>query len=273
MSASLQLLPSIELIHRANAASIAYTLSRLQVLERLAGNPIGVAYRLFEGATALAAPGLPVSSFNTIVGLRRGQAHLIEPLALWSRDHGAKGRFEIAAGDDEPAIGRELARIGFFQSEFHATLIGEPDAIPEQAEETSVTQIETAADMEDFLDAYVAGWEIPNGAQDQFKVNVRPWRAEPGWSLYLARDDGRPAGAAILFIHDGVGYFADAAVAPAFRGRGLQRALLSRRWRDARAAGVDFVCSGAAFLSTSHRNMEGLGMRLLYLKAIWTPIE
>src|SRR5579863_9950136 len=273
MSALPELLPSIELIHRANAASTAYTLSRLQVLERLAGNPIEVAYRIFEGGVALAAPGLPVSSFNTVVGLRQGQAHLVEPLALWSRAHGAKGRFEIAAGDDEPALGRALARTGFFQSEFHAALIGRAHGPPEQGDDISVARIKTAADREDFLDAYVAGWSIPTEAQEQFKFNVRPWLEQSGWSLYLAREDGRPAGAAILFVHEGVGYFADAAVDPAFRGRGLHKALLSRRWRDARGAGVDFVCSGAAFLSASHRNMEASGMRLLFLKAIWTPLE
>jgi ribosomal protein S18 acetylase RimI-like enzyme len=126
--------------------------------------------------------------------------------------------------------------------------------------------------MEDFLRAYVAGWGIPEAAREQFKANVRRWFGEPGWSLYLARVDGRPAAAAILFVHAGVGYFADAATDPAFRSRGIHAALLRRRWRDASAAGVDFVCSGADFLSTSHRNMERAGMRLLFLRAIWTPL-
>ena len=124
--------------------------------------------------------------------------------------------------------------------------------------------------MEDFLAAYVLGWGIPEAFRDQFKQNVRPWLGEPGWSLYLARVDGRPAAAAILFVHDGVGYFADSATDPAFRGRGLHAALLRRRLADASAAGVDFVCSGADFLSTSHRNMERAGMRLLFLRSIWT---
>jgi ribosomal protein S18 acetylase RimI-like enzyme len=81
-----------------------------------------------------------------------------------------------------------------------------------------------------------------------------------------------PVATAILFVHAGVGYFADSATDPAFRGRGLHAALLRRRLRDASAAGVDFVCSGADFLSTSHRNMERIGMRLLFLRAIWTPV-
>ncbi len=100
-----------------------------------------------------------------------------------------------------------------------------------------------------------------------------PWLHEPGWSLYVARVDGRPAAAAILFVQNGVGYLADSATDPAFRGRGLHAALLRRRMLDASAAGVDFVCSGADFLSTSHRNMERVGTKLLFPRAIWTPVN
>jgi hypothetical protein len=49
--------------------------------------------------------------------------------------------------------------------------------------------------------------------------------------------------------------------------------LLRRRFQDAIAARVDFVCGGAAFLSPSHRNMERAGMRLLFLRSIWTPLD
>jgi GNAT superfamily N-acetyltransferase len=139
------------------------------------------------------------------------------------------------------------------------------------SDQAAVEPVTSAGQMEEFLAAYVLGWGIPESFQEQFKQNVRPWLGESDWSLYLARIDGRPAAAAALYIRDGVGYFADSATDPAFRGRGLHAALLHRRLLDASAAGVDFVCSGADFLSTSHRNMERAGMRLLFLRSIWTP--
>jgi ribosomal protein S18 acetylase RimI-like enzyme len=123
--------------------------------------------------------------------------------------------------------------------------------------------------IERYLDAYVAGWGFPEKDHAQFKSNVRPWREQPGWSLYLARVDGRPAAAATLYLVDRVAYLADATTAPAFRGRGLQAALLRRRIRDASAAGVDFVFSGAEPMSTSHRNMERVGLRLHFLRTKW----
>jgi GNAT superfamily N-acetyltransferase len=76
-----------------------------------------------------------------------------------------------------------------------------------------------------------------------------------------------------LYVRDGVGYLADASCDPKFRGRGLHAALLARRIADARQAGAGLVCSGAAYLSTSHRNMERTGMRILFNRAIWTDLD
>jgi GNAT superfamily N-acetyltransferase len=272
MTAIPRLTPSIDLNRRVVEAATAYTLSRIQVLERIPGNPIGIAHRKIGDATALSALHLQSSSFNRVVGLRAGQTQHIQVLVEWYRERGTAARFEIAAGDYDPAMGRELARLGFFQSGFHAALIGEPASLIIAQSGIAVELVTQAADMEDFLTAYVSGWGIPDAARDQFKANVRPWFGQPDWSLYVARIDGRPAAAAILFLQAGVGYFADAATDPSFRNRGLHAALLARRLQDARAAGVDFVCSGADFLSTSHRNMERAGMRLQFLNAIWTPL-
>jgi GNAT superfamily N-acetyltransferase len=263
--------PSRDLIHRALDAATAYTVARMRVLESIPGNPIGIAIRTEGNATALMARDLPVPAFNTVVGLRQGHADSIRPLAEWYRDNAVQGRFAIASGDDDPALGRELVGLGYLPSGCHATLIREPAPQTAAPDDSEVEPVTSAPHMEEFLTAYVNGWGIPAAAHEQFKANVRAWLGQPGWSLYFARADGRPAATAILFSHAGAGYLADAATDPAFRGRGLHAALLRRRIRDASAAGVEFVCSGADFLSTSHRNMERAGMRLLFLHTIWTP--
>ena len=273
MEASPRLVPSLDLVHRVTSVATAYTIARMRILERIPGNPIGIAVRTVDNVVALMARHLPSPAFNSVMGLRRGQAEHIRPLVEWYRDQGVAGRFEIAAGDDDPALGRELARLGFFQSGCHAALIREPDPDVPVPNGVAVEPVASPEQMEEFLAAYVLGWGIPETFREQFKSNVRPWLGLPGWSLYLARVEGRPAAAATLFIHDGVGYFADGATDPAFRGRGLHAALLRRRLLDASAASVDFVCSGADFLSTSHRNMERAGMRLLFLRSIWTLLD
>ena len=133
-----------------------------------------------------------------------------------------------------------------------------------------VERVMDDAAFEDFLDAYIAGRELPDGAG--FKRNVRPWLTEPGWSLFLGRADGAPAAAAVLYLRDGFGYLADATTDPAYRRRGLQTTLLAHRLRHAAEQGASYVSSGATFLSSSHRNMVRAGMTLQFVRAIWTRL-
>jgi GNAT superfamily N-acetyltransferase len=267
------LIASRETIDRVIKADVAYTIARLQVLERLPGNPIGIAYRRIDGRiAALMAKHLPTPSFNRVVGLRSGDEGHIAPLDAWYRETGVAARFEMIPGHFDASLGRELARLGYYQSAFLAALICPPSLEPDEAGGVDVEAVTTAAQMEEYLRAYVAGWGFPAKDHERFKANVRPWLDQPGWALYLARQDGQPAAAAKLCMHGAVGYLADACTDPAFRRRGLHGALLRRRIADARKAGADLVVSGAEFLSGSYRDMQRIGMQLLFVRAIWTPL-
>jgi ribosomal protein S18 acetylase RimI-like enzyme len=264
-----RLLPSIQLVERVLAADVSYTISRMRVLERIPGNPIGIGYRRIDDqAVALVSMFLP--AFRRVIGLRPGHEGEIAPLVAWYREYGVTPTFEIVPGMFNAELGRELARHGFLPSGFHASLIGDPDRATATSPDIDVERVESEEAMERYLDAYVAGWGVAEKDHAQFKANVRPWRVQPGWSLYLARADGHPAAAATLYVAHGVAYLADAATAPAFRGHGLHAALLRQRIRDASAAGVDFVFSGAEPFGTSHRNMERAGLRLHFLRTTWT---
>jgi ribosomal protein S18 acetylase RimI-like enzyme len=263
------LIPSREIVRRTLAADISYTVSRMKVLERLPGNPIGIAYRWFDESAVALMARLP--AFCRVVGLRPGHAHHIEPLTRWYAAHDIKPTFELVPGQYDAELGRELARLGFYQSGFHASLIGVPAAGGHADGEIAIERVTTAKTMEDYLDAYVAGWGFAEKDHAQFKSNVRPWLDQAGWSLYVAWRNGRPAAAATLYVDDRVGYLADSATAPACRGRGLQLALLRRRMCDAGVFGADLVFSGAEPFSSSHRNMERAGLRLQFVRAKWTP--
>jgi ribosomal protein S18 acetylase RimI-like enzyme len=264
------LVPSLDNVRRTIAAETAYRRSRLAVLEAIPGNPVGVASREpDDGLVATMARYLPV--FNSVTGLRAGHEPHIEPLVQWYRDAGVDAQFELVPGEHDAALGRELARFGYFHSGFHTSLVAAPGSSWDRTTSTPIEQITTPAVLEEFLDVYVAGWGV--GDSEGFKANVRPWLTQPGWHLYLARLDGRPAAMAILYLHERVGYFADATTHPDCRGRGLQRALLERRAADAYAAGADLVCSGADYLSTSHRNMERAGLRVQFTRALWRALE
>jgi Acetyltransferase (GNAT) domain len=264
-----EILPSTDLIDRTLKIENSYTISRLQVLESLPGNPVGIAFRPIGGAAVgLMAKHFPNPNFNKIVGLAGGQEGEIAPLIAWCRDNRVKPRFEILPRSGDAELCRELARQGFFASEFHTSLVRDTSPMARAARSDDVEQVTTPQVLEEFLDAYCAGWGVPDS--EGFKNNVRPWLGRKGWSLFLAREGGKAAATAILYVEDKVAYLADASCDPAFRRRGLQLALLERRINEAIAAGVDFICSGAAFQSASHRNMERSGMRLQFVRSVWT---
>jgi GNAT superfamily N-acetyltransferase len=271
-AAHLPLVSSLDRIRRTVAAELAYTVARLKVVERQPGNPFGVALRrVGENAMALMARRVPVPSFNSVVGLRAGDADAVAPLAEWYAENGVAGRFEFVPGLADESLARAAHAAGYFHSASHASLIvAPPPEPPPLPAEISIEVMRAPAQMDEYFDAYLAGWDFRHGDRERFKANVCGWLGLPGWTLYLARLGGRPAAIATLFMHEGVGYCADAATNPAFRGRGLHRALLHRRFADAAAAGAEFICSGAEFLSPSHRNMERAGMRLQFVRAIWT---
>ena len=265
-----RLLPSLDLIDRTVRIENSYSVSRMKVLESIPGNPVGIRFRpTGVSAIGLMARHFPIPHFNKVVGLRGGEHREIEPLVGWYRENGVKPRFEIVPRADDGGLCRELARLGFYPSEFHPSLIRDANPVAAAENDVDVERVTGAEAMEAFLDAYIAGWQIP-GDFDQFKSNVRPWLFQPGWSLFLARVAGKPAATAILFVEDGIGYLADASCDPNYRRRGLHRALLARRISACCAAGVEFICSGAAFLSTSHRNMERAGLRIQFMRSIWT---
>ena len=180
MTASDRLLPSLDLVQRVLSADAAYTISRMQVLERLPGNPIGIAYRwMDETVVALAARFLP--SFTRVIGLRSGHERHVEPLVRWYREQGLVPTFEMVPGMFDASLGRELARLGFFQSAHHACLIGDSDLASSAESQIDVERVQTREAMERYLNAYVAGWGIAEKDHAQFKTNVRPWLDQAGW--------------------------------------------------------------------------------------------
>src|SRR5260221_3960944 len=124
MASLARLLPSLDLVHRVIDATTAYTIARMRVYERIPGNPVGIAYRTLDNAVALMAQHLPSPAFNSVVGLRRGQAEHIRPLIEWYRAHGVAGPFELTARDDHSPPRAVAALLWVIPSASYAALIG-----------------------------------------------------------------------------------------------------------------------------------------------------
>lgn len=90
-------------------------------------------------------------------------------------------------------------------------------------------------------------------------------RAE-GSLLFLARTEGRPAGAGTLGIHGDVAVLSGTSVLPGARGRGLQRHLIQARLAWARSRGCTVACSATLPGTASQANLERCGFRVAYPK-------
>jgi GNAT superfamily N-acetyltransferase len=256
-------IPTLEDVRRAQAIVGGYTRTRLEIIAARPGNPMGAEVRAFDGAVALRTPGFPGSVFNRAWGFSDALIGEVPGVIDWFKA-GIGGVFELAPGQPIAKTARLLAEAGYAQSGFHSTLAG-PVGLPDApAAGVAVTKVEDGAELALFSDAYHRGWAIT-----EFRVPMTPWLSAPGWSLYLARFESQAAGAAILYVVGEDAYLADGAVDPAFRGHGVHRALLDRRYADAMAAGARRIFSGCDFLSASYRNQLRKGLVLLYTEALW----
>jgi MOSC domain-containing protein YiiM/GNAT superfamily N-acetyltransferase len=80
---------------------------------------------------------------------------------------------------------------------------------------------------------------------------------------FVAEIDGTPVGAASLHVHRRVGWLRSGTVLPAYRGRGIQRALIEARLAHAARVGCDLAGASAGFDTSSLRNVERVGGRVV----------
>ena len=122
-----------------------------------------------------------------------GDESHIAALSTWYRASGVGGHFELVPGLFDAALARELHKAGYFHSGFQVALMIEPHAAaPVRPRDIDVEPVDNPGQLDAFFAAYVAGWRFERGDRRTFKSNVQEWLGRPGWSLYLARVDGRP---------------------------------------------------------------------------------
>lgn len=149
------LLTTKALIDRAMQAELAYTIERLEVIANRPGNPFGVAIQTFGGATALAASHLPSPRFNRVVGMTAKEAQQLPEIMRWYEERRVSPRIEIRPGNIDSILAESLARIGFRQTAFHASLFGQITMKPVSAADIRV--VKTPEMMEAFLAVYLIG--------------------------------------------------------------------------------------------------------------------
>jgi GNAT superfamily N-acetyltransferase len=96
------------------------------------------------------------------------------------------------------------------------------------------------------------------------------WAHSTIGTCLLGTVDGEVGGGGAVAMHDGVALLGGASTLPAFRGRGLQAALIEARLALAVAAGCDLAMTLTLPGSVSQRNCERQGFRIVYTRAKFT---
>ena len=196
--------------------------------------------------------------------------YLDEILAFFGSDAINPAFYLTSMGFTEE-LGIALTKAGFYQSDFKQTaLYGLPaQTLSPLASGIEIERVDLDT-LEIFLETVATGFEWPSEWRESAKDGLRRWSATEGFHAYLARYRGEPAGAGVLFVHDGTGFPCYGAVNPRFRGKGCQTALLHHRLYAANELGCRLIIGGADFGSTSFRNQLRAGLWLAYIESIWT---
>lgn len=113
------------------------------------------------------------------------------------------------------------------------------------------------------------GWGLPRQHWEGAKENMRLRLGIPGASLFCGSINGQNIGGAILYVRDSDAYLADAATVPSGRNMGCQLALMQARITKAKSLGCQRLFGCAPFGSSSFRNMQRAGLRLVSSDITW----
>jgi GNAT superfamily N-acetyltransferase len=261
-----------------------YLRARVGGLAELAGNPDGAQLRDIGAASAFLVRALPRPVFNHVMGLTAATAEVLPRLAAWYARAGHPLRVDVTPAQASPELFAALRAAGAGQTGFYAGLFapaarlptdpldpGPIEAAPVEAAPVEAAPVEVAAvEVDAFTPVYVEGFDVRPADRPTMARSVAVLAGRGEADFFAARIGGAVAGVGLLFRHAGVGYLASATTLPAYRGRGVQQALIRHRINAAIDAGCDLIAAQTAVGGASQRAMERAGLRLAYTKALWT---
>jgi len=241
-------------VERAQAAQNREATLPAGVLEAAGG----VALFNGPGSPLTQAIGLGLQGPVSAADFERVEAHL-----------GEGGQVELCAFAD-PSLSQLLAQRGYRVNEFQQVLVRAlPRAWPAPplapgVEVRAIQPGEARAWAHTVASAFMGKEEL----SEEELAFILPTTAIPGTTCFLARVDGQDAGGGTVALHEGVATLSGTGVREAFRGHGLQAALIHARLAWAAAQGCTLAATSTLPATPSQRNMERLGFRIAYPKVV-----
>ncbi|MCP1308771.1 GNAT family N-acetyltransferase [Paenibacillus tyrfis] len=263
-----------QLAKRIEQSEIDFFTSRIRSIGERSGNPEGVEIRKFGSSTAFYIRTMPWGLFNSLKGFSQEDLGRLEEIIHFYRERDRAFQLDLNPGSASPTLCRHLAENGLFQESFHSVLYGLPrEDLPELPPNIKIRQIDNQTDFDIYAGIHCVGSGMDLAHKHHFVNNNIGLLNRPGWKLFLAYWNDVPAAVAVMYVSGDIASFTLAATIPEFRQKGLQTALLNWRMHEAYKAGCELVAAQARFGSSSQNNMERIGMRMAWTRAVWAPLS
>lgn len=235
---------------------------------------LGLAAHEVDGAFVSVASRDPSILLNRVLGIGQEQTatrKTVQAIMETYRAAGAKRWFVQPAPGARPAELTGWLREAGLSPQRRWMKFARDGIPPEREPDADIRPVEGAT-ASDFGRIVAAGF----GLTAEAGPLLARLAGRPGWYPFIAFVDDRPAAAAALFVHDGLGWCDWAATSEAFRDRGLQSALLAHRIRVAADRGCrEIYCTTGEEVpgdpQHSYHNILRAGFRELYLRDNYAP--
>ncbi|MFC4411598.1 GNAT family N-acetyltransferase [Chungangia koreensis] len=269
----MRLVVSRELGEQLEDSEIETLSSRLNEIQKINGNSMGVEIQKFGHATAFSVKNIPGPSFNTVKGLKGTDVKQINKIIEFYRQKEIPVRFELTPAHTSSELLTSLSDAGYYHNDFHSTLYAPLSNDLSESHDLNESRITIRKlkrnEFDTYAEIYIRGFQMPAFLKSGVAQNNEILYNVKNWTFYLASYENEPAGIAALFIKDRIANLAVAATLPDFRNKGIQRALINHRIHQAKLQKCDLIVGQAKFGSISQNNMERAGMSIAYTKAIW----
>lgn len=228
---------------------------------------VGLQVKAFGSTVVFTAKALPMILYNRVLCLGIVEPvtqEIISELVSYLRQHAAPN-FAFQISPAAPVLSTWLTEHGLKRTNSWMKLYRGTD--PPLPMLTSLRVEEAGTEQASvFANTFCEGYGISAQVARQL---VAPLVGRTDWHCYLALEGDVPAATGALFVQDGIGWLGFSSTLPAYRRRGAQSALITRRIQDAAAQGCQWLVTETDEHTSkkpnqSYLNLIRLGFRLAY---------
>lgn len=261
-----------QLIARVEHFQARFHAARMGALADLSGNPFGVEVQSFGAGFGFACKVRHplLKGKNRMHGLGAADTDALDDLLHFYRDDGLPCSLTVLYGEMTETLFSRLTSAGLWSAGSGTVPSVIPDGRAGEDVPLGLTIRRSGLEEKDlYLDLFQQAFVGRDESDPEYRAIQWAEDALPGGVRYIAEFSDRPVGIASFPIVDGVGYFGTGGILPEYRRRGIQAALIRRRLTDAPALGCDLVLGGGSMGTTTYRNFERAGLRLIPMGMQW----